>query len=61
MQMTNAGDQPEMTPFGSPSAEPVPARRVVDELIEAGVFDELLERIDERGLQLTGTAASSRK
>jgi putative transposase len=54
MQMTDADDRPAMTPFGSPSVEPAPARRVVDELIEAGVFDELLERIDERGLQLTG-------
>jgi putative transposase len=50
MQMTDAGDELGTTP----SVEPVPARRVVDELIEAGVFDELLERIDERGLQLTG-------
>ena len=48
--MTDATDE-----LGTmPSVEPVPARRVVDELIEAGVFDELLERIDERGLQLTG-------
>src|SRR4249919_2212169 len=54
MQMTEAGDKLATTPFGSPSVEPAPARRVVDELIEAGVFDELLERIDEGGLQLTG-------
>src|SRR4249920_169894 len=54
MQMTDAGDKLATTPFGSPSVEPAPARRVVDELIEAGVFDELLERIDEGGLQLTG-------
>jgi len=52
--MTEAGDKLATTPFGSPSVEPAPARRVVDELIEAGVFDELLERIDEGGLQLTG-------
>jgi putative transposase len=52
MQMTDAGDEPGTTPFGLPSV--VPARRVLDELIEAGVFDEVLERIDERGLQLTG-------
>jgi len=42
-------------PFGRPTPEPtVSAREAVDEMLEAGLFDDLMDRIDEGGLRLTG-------
>jgi putative transposase len=41
-------------PFGSRSVEPVSARRVVAEMVDAGLLDEVLARIDRNDVQLTG-------
>jgi putative transposase len=40
--------------FGMPAREPAAAREVMNEMVEAGLFDDLMDRIDEGGLQLTG-------
>jgi putative transposase len=40
--------------FGTPAEEPVSARAVMNEMVEAGLFDDVMTRIDEGGLQLTG-------
>ena len=46
--------EPE-TPFGTPTPTPaMTAREAVDEMVEAGLFDDLMGRIDEGGLRLTG-------
>lgn len=45
---------PESGPFGSPGPDPVTARAVVDDMLEAGLLDGLMERIDAGDLQLTG-------
>ena len=42
------------TPFGSPGPEPKTAREVVQEMAAAGLFDDLMERVDDGDLQLTG-------
>ncbi|MGN6576061.1 MAG: IS256 family transposase [Nocardioides sp.] len=53
MSMTE--DRPgSETPFGSPGPEPRTAREVVQEMAAAGVFDDLMARVDDGGLQLTG-------
>ncbi len=42
-------------PFGRPTPAPtVSARETVDEMVEAGLFDDLMGRIDGGGLRLTG-------
>ena len=41
-------------PLGSPQPEPLSARAAVNEMLEAGLLDELMGRIDEGSLQLTG-------
>jgi putative transposase len=42
-------------PFGRPTAAPgTMAREAVDEMVEAGLLDDLMGRIDEGGLRLTG-------
>lgn len=46
-------DQPGSA-FGPPSPEPVSARSVVNEMVDAGLFDDLMSRVDEGGLKLTG-------
>lgn len=41
--------------FGTPRSAPAAtAREAVDEMVEAGLFDDLMDRIDEGGLRLTG-------
>jgi putative transposase len=49
-------DDPQLSdsPFGMSTPEPATARQVVNEMVEAGLFDELMARIDANGLQLTG-------
>jgi putative transposase len=42
------------TPFGTPSPEPGSARQVVEEMVDAGLLDELMDRVDRDGLALTG-------
>ena len=51
--MTNE-EEVEGTVFGTPSPEPRTARSVVQEMVSAGLFDDLMERVDEGGLKLTG-------
>jgi len=41
-------------PFGSEPPQPKTARSVVNEMVEAGLFDDLMERVDDGGLRLTG-------
>ena len=40
--------------FGLPAPEPVTARRVVDEMVAAGLLDRLMAGVDDGGLRLTG-------
>jgi putative transposase len=48
-------DQPaRVTPLGTVSPEPASARQAVNEMVEAGLFDSLMERVDADGLRLTG-------
>ena len=53
MTMTNQEHQEE-TVFGTSSPEPKTARSVVQEMVSAGLFDDLMDRVDDGGLQLTG-------
>jgi putative transposase len=47
--------EPQSTgPFGTPSPEPGSARQVVDEMVDAGLLDDLMDRVDRDGLALTG-------
>jgi putative transposase len=41
-------------PFGTPEQEPASARRVVNEMVDAGLLDDLMGRVDRDGLALTG-------
>jgi putative transposase len=54
--MTVTEDQQPGHPLGVPAAPAVPpsAREVVDEMLEAGLLDELMGRVDSGGLALTG-------
>jgi putative transposase len=58
MHMTTIEDRPMEhrvgESFGTPAREPAAAREVMNEMVEAGLFDDLMDRIDEGGLQLTG-------
>src|ERR1700712_1966149 len=55
MYMTVTEKQPEPgTPFGSFKPEPSSARQVVNEMVEAGVFDDVMSRVDASDLRLTG-------
>src|SRR5512135_1805419 len=40
--------------FGGPSAQPVTARAAVQQMVDAGLLDSLMARVDEGGLALTG-------
>jgi putative transposase len=40
--------------FGEPDSEPESARSVVNEMVDAGLLDDLMSRIDHGTLQLTG-------
>lgn len=42
------------TPFGTPPEEPKTARETVQEMVDAGLFEDLMGRVDEGSLQLTG-------
>ncbi len=44
----------EESPFGVVSAEPLSARDLVEEMVDAGLLDHLMGRVDEGGLALTG-------
>ena len=52
--MTVIDQQQDVGPFGAPVAEPAPARRAIEEMVEAGLFDELMDRVDRDGIALTG-------
>jgi putative transposase len=56
MTMTNSDEERglEPGPLGSPQPEPPSARAVVNEMLDAGLLDGLMSRIDEGSLQLTG-------
>jgi putative transposase len=55
MTVTDGTDeQASGSVFGPARAEPGGARRAVNEMVEAGLFDDLMARIDEGGLKLTG-------
>ena len=52
--MTMTDDQ-MAGPLGSMAAEPAgSARQTVNNMIEAGLLDDLMDRVDEGGLMLTG-------
>ena len=53
MTVTDEQQRPAM-PFGTPSPEPGLARQVVNEMVEAGLLDDLMDRVDQDGLALTG-------
>ncbi|WP_461158122.1 transposase, partial [Saccharopolyspora tripterygii] len=45
----------QQDPLGTAAAESSPsAREMVDQMVEAGLFDELMSKVDEGGLALTG-------
>jgi putative transposase len=46
--------QEQVGPFGTPSPELGSARQLVDEMVDAGLLDELMDRVDREGLALTG-------
>jgi putative transposase len=54
--MTVTEDQQREHPLGVPAAPAAPpsAREVVDEMLDAGLLDELMGRVDSGGLALTG-------
>lgn len=52
--MTVTEDRQLVGPFGQSSPEPVSARRVVTEMVDAGLFDDVMDRVDAGGLALTG-------
>jgi putative transposase len=55
MQVTMIEDQRREHPLGVPVVEePPPARRAINEMLEAGLFDEVMDQVDAGGLRLTG-------
>jgi putative transposase len=56
--MTMTDDQQRVDPFGVgvgvPSRAAGSAREVVNEMVDAGLFDDLMDRVDRDGLALTG-------
>lgn len=52
MTMTKHDDQNGS--FGPGSDAPKTARETVNEMVEAGLLDDVLARIDDQSLQLTG-------
>src|SRR5512144_649697 len=40
--------------FGGPPAQPVTARAAVQQMVDAGLLDQLMTRVDDDGLALTG-------
>ncbi len=51
--MTVIEDQ-QAGPFETSSPVPASARQVVDEMVDAGLLDDLMDRVDREGLALTG-------
>lgn len=47
-------EEPSVGPFGSLPVEPGSARQVVEEMVEAGLLDELMAKVGADGLALTG-------
>ena len=48
-------DQQREHPLGVPtSSEPASARQVINEMLDAGLLDEVMDRVDSGGLTLTG-------
>jgi putative transposase len=53
--MTVTEDRSSGHPLGlSASGQPTTAREAVNDMLEAGLLDELMERVDAGGLTLTG-------
>ncbi len=55
--MTVTEDQQWEHPLGvpsSPQAEPASAREAINETLDAGLLDEVMDRVDVGGLGLTG-------
>jgi putative transposase len=56
--MTMTDDQQRVNSFGVPVGAPLrvagSAREVVNEMVDAGLFDDLMDRVDRDGLALTG-------
>ena len=53
--MTMIEDQRREHPLGVPAVEePPPARRAINEMLDAGLFDDVMDQIDGGGLRLTG-------
>ena len=50
------------SPFGEPTPAPgTTAREAVDEMVEAGLLDDLMSRVDDGGLRLTGEGGFYRR
>jgi putative transposase len=49
-----ANDEEPATAFGTPVEEPRSARETVQEMVDAGLLDDLMGRVDEGSLRLTG-------
>ncbi len=56
--VTVTESDPQVGIFGPPRPEPSSAREVVNEMVDAGLLDDLMDRVDEGGLSLTGDAGS---
>jgi putative transposase len=52
--MTMTEDHSSGHPLGVPAQRPGSAREAVNDMVEAGLLDELMERVDAGGLTLTG-------
>jgi putative transposase len=49
-------DEQQVGPFGQSTPEPPgSARQVVNEMVDAGLLDDLMDRVDRDGLALTGS------
>ena len=53
MTMTDEQEQSE-SPFGTPTPQPVSARQVVNDMVEAGLLDDVMAKVDSSDLWLTG-------
>ena len=53
MTMTKNDYEQQTDPFGMPEL-PKTARETVDEMVDAGLLDDLMAKVDDEGLQLTG-------
>jgi putative transposase len=53
--VTVTDEQSEAGPLGMPAAEPGSARQAIDEMIDAGLLDHLMSKVDGGGLALTGS------